>query len=100
MVFAHYMLANQDYGANDPTGEHDIISYEREIRQTQAVGINGFALNAGGWLKEPRYIRRASSSEAYAAALHSARKIYMAPICSSSGRQTQDDTTTTAATPA
>jgi hypothetical protein len=37
MVFAHYMLANQDYGADDPTEERNIASYEREIRQAQAV---------------------------------------------------------------
>jgi len=33
------------------------LSYQREIRQAQAIGVDGFALNAGGWLKEPRYIR-------------------------------------------
>jgi hypothetical protein len=47
MVFAHYMLANRDYTADDPTGERNIASYEREIRQAQAVGIDGFVLNAG-----------------------------------------------------
>ena len=60
LVFAHYMLANRDY-ESDTAGEEKIIaSYEREIRQAQAIGIDGFALNAGGWFKEPRYIRRAS----------------------------------------
>ena len=60
IVFAHYMLANQDYAADTPTGELNIASYEREIRQAQSIGIDGFALNAGGWFSEPRYIRRAS----------------------------------------
>ncbi len=60
LVFAHYMLANHDYVADDASGERSIASYEREIRQAQAIGIDGFALNAGGWFKEPRYIRRAS----------------------------------------
>ena len=60
MVFAHYMLANQDYQADNSAPERNIASYQREIQQAQAIGIDGFALNAGGWLKEPRYIKRAS----------------------------------------
>jgi glucan endo-1,3-alpha-glucosidase len=59
-VFAHYMLANRDYAPGDATGELDIAAYQREIRQAQAIGIDGFALNAGGWFREPRYIRRAA----------------------------------------
>ena len=65
MVFAHYMLANQDAvasdAANDPDNERAIAGYEREIEQARAIGIDGFALNAGGWSKEPRYIRRAAA---------------------------------------
>src|SRR5882757_7409408 len=61
MVFAHYMLANQDPAAGaDPTGEAAILAYQRDIRQAEAIGIDGFALNAGGWSQEPRYILRAS----------------------------------------
>src|ERR1700722_16227861 len=60
VAFAHYMLANQDYVAADAPSEAVIASYEREIREAQAIGIDGFALNAGGWFKEPRYIKRAS----------------------------------------
>ena len=54
------MLANRDYTPDDPTGERDIAAYQREIRQAQSAGIDGFALNVGGWFQEPRYIRRAS----------------------------------------
>jgi hypothetical protein len=60
-VFAHYMVTNQDYqGDTDPTGEAKIAAYEREIQQAQAVGIDGFALNVGGWLNQTYYIRYSS----------------------------------------
>ena len=55
VVFAHYMLTNQDYQGDDGTAaaqELKIASYEREIKEAQAAGIDGFALNAGGWLHE------------------------------------------------
>src|SRR5580698_8801420 len=61
LVFAHYMLTNQDYqGDSDPTQELKIASYEREILEAQAIGIDGFALNAGGWLHQSYYIRYAA----------------------------------------
>jgi len=92
MVFAHYMLANQDYSADDPTGERNIASYEREIRQAQAVGIDGFALNAGGWLKEPRYIRRASEMFEAAYRLHSGFKLmFSADMCCSNDADDVED---------
>jgi hypothetical protein len=82
MVFAHYMLANRDYAPNDPTGEGDIAAYQREIRQAQAMGIDGFALNAGGWFKEPRYIRRASEMFEAALRLHSGFQLFFsADMC-------------------
>ena len=84
MVFAHYMLANQDYEADDPDGERNIASYQREIRQAQAIGVDGFALNAGGWLKEPRYIRRASQMFEAAYRLHNGfRLMFSADMCCS-----------------
>jgi fibronectin type 3 domain-containing protein len=53
MVFAHYMITNQDYQADtDPTGQLKIQAYEKEIQQAQAAGIDGFALNCGGWFHE------------------------------------------------
>lgn len=84
MVFAHYLLANQDYAAEDPTGERKIAAYEREIREAQAIGIDGFALNAGGWFKEPRYIRRASEMFEAPYRLHSGFQLmFSADMCCS-----------------
>jgi glucan endo-1,3-alpha-glucosidase len=57
MVFAHYMVTNQDYQGNtDPTQELKIAAYEREIQQAQAAGIDGFARNVGGWRNQNYYI--------------------------------------------
>ena len=42
LVFAHYMVCNRDYGGS-------VAGYERDIQDAQANGINGFALNCGGW---------------------------------------------------
>lgn len=83
-VFVHYMLSNQDYEPDTPSGEKNIASYEREIQQAQAIGIDGFALNAGGWFKEPRYIRRASEMFEAAHRLHSGFKLmFSADMCCS-----------------
>ena len=77
MVFAHYMLTNQDYqGDTDPAQELKIASYEREIREAQAMGIDGFALNAGGWFREPYYIRYAAQMFEAALRLHSSFKLF------------------------
>ena len=82
LVFAHYMLANLDYVSADASGEDMIASYEREIRQAQSIGIDGFALNAGGWLREPRYIRRASAMFEAATRLSSGFKLFFsADMC-------------------
>lgn len=71
LVFAHYMLANQDYQADtDPTQEAKIAAYEREIEQARALGIDGFALNVGGWLKQPYYVRYAAQMFEAAARLN------------------------------
>jgi hypothetical protein len=43
MVFAHYMLANQNYVSTHSSSESVIDSDEREIRQAQAIGIDGAA---------------------------------------------------------
>jgi glucan endo-1,3-alpha-glucosidase len=84
MVFAHYMLANQDYEPDDASGERNILSYEKEIRQAQSIGIDGFALNAGGWFQEPRYIRRAAEMFEAATRLHSNFKLmFSADMCCS-----------------
>jgi hypothetical protein len=84
LVFAHYMLANQDTTADTPTGEPNIAAYQREIQQAQSIGIDGFALNAGGWSREPRYIRRASEIFEAAYRLHSSFKLmFSADMCCS-----------------
>jgi len=92
VVFAHYMLANQDYLPRDSSSERSIAFYQREIRQAQAIGIDGFALNAGGWLKEPRYIRRASEIFEAAYRLHSHFKlIFSADMCCSNDAADVED---------
>ncbi len=92
MVFAHYMLANQDYVSDDSGSESVIASYEREIRQAQAIGIDGFALNAGGWFREPRYIRRASEMFEAAHRLNSDFKLmFSADMCCSNDAADVED---------
>jgi glucan endo-1,3-alpha-glucosidase len=83
MVFAHYMVTNQDYqGDTDPTGELKIAAYEREIQQAQAVGIDGFALNVGGWLNQTYYIRYSSQMFEAAARLNTGFKLmFSADMC-------------------
>lgn len=91
-VFAHYMLANQDYVAADADSERVIASYQREILQAQAIGIDGFALNAGGWLKETRYIRRASEMFEAVYRLHSNFKLFFsADMCCSNDAADVED---------
>jgi glucan endo-1,3-alpha-glucosidase len=83
MVFAHYMLADQDYQADDdPTQEKKIAAYEREIEQARALGIDGFALNAGGWLRQPYYVRYAAQMFEAAARLNNGFKLmFSADFC-------------------
>src|SRR5580692_6436445 len=69
MVFAHYMLTNQDYQGNT-SQEAKIAAYEREIKEARALGIDGFALNAGGWLQQPSYIEYAAQMFEAAARLN------------------------------
>ena len=93
MVFAHYMLTNQDYqGDSDPTQELKIAAYQREIREAQAAGIDGFALNAGGWLRETYYIRYASQMFEAALRLHSGfRLMFSADMCCGNGVDDVED---------
>lgn len=81
MVFAHYMLTNQDY-QGDTSQEAKIAAYEREIREARALGIDGFALNAGGWLKQPYYIEYAAQMFEAAARLDDGfRLMFSADMC-------------------
>src|ERR1700733_8708812 len=92
VVFAHFMLANQDYVSADAPSEAVIASYEREIRQAQAIRIDGFALNAGGWFKEPRYIKRASEMFEAAYRLNSNFKLmFSADMCCSNDAEDVED---------
>jgi glucan endo-1,3-alpha-glucosidase len=50
-VFAHYMVCCPTAG-----GSATVDDYKREIKEAQKRGIDGFALNCGGWKKsEPHY---------------------------------------------
>jgi hypothetical protein len=51
LVFAHYMVCYATYGET-------LEGYQREIREAQAAGIDGFALNVGAWSRELHYPRR------------------------------------------
>jgi glucan endo-1,3-alpha-glucosidase len=42
-VFAHYMVCNRSYGNGSVTG------YKQDIQDAQEMGVDGFALNIGGW---------------------------------------------------
>src|ERR1700728_4642269 len=83
LVFAHYMVTNQDYQGNtDPTQELKIAAYEREIQQAQAVGIDGFALNVGGWLNQNYYIVYSAQMFEAAARLNTGFKLmFSADMC-------------------
>lgn len=53
-VFAHYMVCIPTAGGNAT-----LEDYQDEIREAQKRGIDGFALNCGGWsLREPHYKAR------------------------------------------
>jgi len=41
-VFAHYMVCFKDYN-------NGVAGYEQDIKDAQSYGIDGFALNCGGW---------------------------------------------------
>ncbi|MBC8126929.1 MAG: hypothetical protein H8M99_07270 [Gloeobacteraceae cyanobacterium ES-bin-144] len=50
-VFAHYMVCFATYGET-------VDGYKREIREAQAAGIDGFALNVGAWDDVQSYYKR------------------------------------------
>ena len=86
-VFAHYLVTNQDYqGDTDPTQEAKIAAYEKEILQAKAAGIDGFALNVGGWLNQTYYIRYSAEMFEAAARLNSGFKlVFSADMCCGNG---------------
>src|SRR3569833_563275 len=78
-VLAHYMVTNQDYQPDDPgatpPGALKVAAYEREIQQAQAAGIDGFALNCGGWSTQTYYITYCYEMFRAATALNSGFKL-------------------------
>ena len=93
IVLAHYLLTNQDYqNDSDPTQELKIAAYQREIRQAQAAGIDGFALNVGGWLNQTYYIRYSAQMFEAAARLNSGFKlVFSADMCCGNGVNDVED---------
>jgi glycosyl hydrolase family 71 len=53
-VFAHYMLCCGSFGRG-------MAAAERDIRLAQEMGLDGFALNAGAWSREPYYQQSAAA---------------------------------------
>jgi len=92
-VFAHYLVTNQDYqGDTDATQEAKIAAYEREIQQAQAAGIDGFALNVGGWLNQTYYIRYSAQIFEAAARLNNGFKLmFSADMCCGNGVNDVED---------
>ncbi len=85
MVFAHYMVTNQDYQDNS-SGEAKVRAYMKEIQQAQAIGVDGFALNVGSWLSSGAdaeyYIAYSSQMFEAAARLNSGFKLmFSADFC-------------------
>jgi fibronectin type 3 domain-containing protein len=87
------MVTNQDYqGDTDPTQEAKIAAYEREIQQAQAAGIDGFALNVGGWLNQTYYIRYTAQMFEAAARLNTGfRLMFSADMCCGNGLNDVED---------
>ncbi len=50
-VFAHYMVCFAAYGES-------LAGYQQEIREAQAAGLDGFALNVGAWSGPDTYYKR------------------------------------------
>jgi glucan endo-1,3-alpha-glucosidase len=91
-VFAHYLLTNQDYQDNS-ISEAKVRAYMKEIRQAQAIGIDGFALDVGSWLSSGAgaeyYIAYASQMFEAAVRLHSGFQLmFSADFCC--GNQASD----------
>ncbi len=92
MVFAHYLVTNQDYQDNS-TAEAKVRAYMKEIEQAQRIGIDGFALNVGSWLSSGAgaeyYIAYSSQMFEAAARLDSGFKLmFSADFCC--GNQASD----------
>ncbi len=54
LVFAHYMVALPDYN-------NGVEGYKQDIRDAQAAGLDGFALNCGAWSADSNYQTRSAA---------------------------------------
>ena len=66
-VIAHYMVCNRSYGGS-------VAGYGKDIADAQAMGLDGFALNIGGWGSAAHYVEDTASIFA-AAALNAAAQL-------------------------
>ncbi len=88
MVFAHYMVCcpTADSGAT-------VADYKNEIREAQIRGIDGFALNAGGWThNEPFYKQRSLQMYEAARQLNTGFKLFISAdyCCGLTSDETRD----------
>jgi glucan endo-1,3-alpha-glucosidase len=74
-VFAHYMLCCGSFGETPE-------AYEKDIRLAQKMGLDGFALNIGGWRLNPAYKDRIAAMFAAAKNLSPNFKLFIsADMC-------------------
>ena len=74
-VFAHYMLCCGSFGETPE-------AYEKDIRLAQKMGLDGFALNVGGWRQNPTYKDRMAAMFAAAKNLNTDFKLFIsADMC-------------------
>lgn len=66
-VFAHYMLTYSPYGGGGGCCG-TVADYEQDIKNAQAAGIDGFALNAGGWISNGQTYYKTNAGNMFAAA--------------------------------
>ena len=73
-------------------GVYNLAAYEREIQQAQAAGIDGFALNVGGWLNQTYYIVYSAQIFEAAVRLNSGFKLmFSADMCCGNGLNDVED---------
>ena len=86
LVFAHYMVCCPTAG-----GAATVEDYKREIVAAQSLGIDGFALNCGGWFKEG-YKTRATLIYEAARQLNTGFKLFIsADYCCGNGLEETRD---------
>jgi Glycosyl hydrolase family 71 len=74
-VFAHYMVAFPTYG-------EEVNDYKREIKEAQALGIDGFVLDVAAWSEEPYWRKRTANMFKAALQLNTGFKLFFsADMC-------------------